>query len=363
IYFLKNYFNISEENSKKQNKINFEKRYNRLLSEFSTLSIAKEQQQDISSELKRTRSIIGGYLGIERANSLYSKLDAKARYENFLYAVKNMIKAESIIKPVVLEIEDTHWIDPDSKKNIINLTRNIENYPIALICPSRYNDDGSEFKLDLKKEISTNKIDLNFLSKHSISEYAKDILKTENPLSDKLLGLVYDKTNGNPFFVEQLILDLKELKLLKTNENNELYVDKNKIKNIPSNIQAIVISRLDRLSDDMKNIVQTASVLGREFLIKILTQVLKHEKDLDNKLNLIENEKIWSVLSEINYIFKHALLRDCAYDMQLRSKLRELHKFAAESYNEIFKDNKEYYASIAYHYEIAEIKDKAIEYL
>ncbi len=144
----------------------------------------------------------------------------------------------------------------------------------------------------------------------------------------------------------------------------QMTVTQNNLKNIPSNIQAVVISRLDRLSNEIKNIVQTASVLGREFLIKILTQVLKHEKELDRKLTNIEEEKIWSSLSKMNYLFKHALLRDSAYDMQLRAKLKELHKFAAESYIEVFGGEvKEYFGEIAYHFEKAEVKDKTIEYL
>ena len=363
IYFLKNYFNISEENSKDQNRQNFESYYNKLLSDLRLKDIS-ENIKEIESELERTKSIVSGYLGIEWEDSLYSQLDARGRYENFLYAVKNMIKAESLIKPAIIELEDTHWIDSDSQKFITILTRNIDDYPIVVLCPSRYNDDGSEFRLDLDKEIIVNKIELNILSKDNVSEYGNMVLNTEKQLSAELLNFIYEKTNGNPFFVEQLLLDMKESNLIQVNKQNELYSDEKEIRNIPSNIQAVVISRLDRLSDDIKQVVQSASVLGREFLIKILTQVLKNEKELDKKLFFIENEKIWYALSEIKYIFKHALLRDAAYGMQLRSRLKALHKFAAESYEEVFKDDiKRYYGDIAYHYEKAEVEGKAIEYL
>ena len=357
IYFLTNYFDLSIENTKDKNKAKFELKYNKL--------IDSTKNNEIKKELVRITSIIGGYLGIEWENSLYSQLDAKGRYENFLFAFTTFIQAESLINPIIIEIEDTHWIDSDSEKLLKILTRNTKEYSISIICPSRYSDNGSEFKLNIDKEIETDKIDLNFLKKNSISEYGKDILETENDFSSELLDFIYEKTNGNPFFVEQILLDLQDRDVITVNTTKkQMTVTQDNLKNIPSNIQAVVISRLDRLSNDIKNIVQTASVLGREFFIKILTQVLKYEKELDNKLLNIEDEKIWSPLSEMNYLFKHALLRDSAYDMQLRSKLKELHKFAAESYIEVFGEGvKEHYAIIAFHYEKAEIRDKTMEYL
>ncbi|MCK5116302.1 MAG: tetratricopeptide repeat protein [Candidatus Aegiribacteria sp.] len=363
IYFIREHFDISEENSKEQNRQNFESQYYELISNLHSNNTA-ESHEEIVSELVRTKTVIGGYCGIEFGDSLYSQLDAKARYENFLYAVKNLIKAESVIKPVIIEFDDTHWIDSDTEQFIRILTRNIDDYPILLICTARFNDDGSEFELDLDREAKINKIDLGFLSRDNISEYARFVLNTDNPLSAELLDFTYEKTNGNPFFAEQLLLSMNESNLIRVNKNSELYSDEKEIMDIPSNIQAVVISRLDRLSDDIKEVVQTASVLGREFLIKILTNILKDMMSFDEKLDFIEKEKIWLALSEVKYTFKHALLRDAAYDMQLRSRLKKLHKFAAESFEEVFKDDvRKYYGDIAYHYEKAEIENRSIEYM
>jgi len=193
IYFLNNYFKISIENNKDKNKANFELEYNKL--------IDMTNHDEIKKELIRTKSVIAGFLGIEWDNSLFSQLDAKGKYENFLFAFTEFIKAESLIKPLIIEIEDTHWIDSDSEKLLKILTRNIKEYPISIICLSRYGDEGSEFKLNIDKEIKTDKIDLNFLSKTSVSEYGSLILDTKTHLANDFLDFIYDKTNGNPFFL------------------------------------------------------------------------------------------------------------------------------------------------------------------
>jgi len=377
IYFLKKYFNVSEENSKSINRSNFNKKYNALLISLKDLSsfVNKNTVKQITSEFKRTKSLLAGYLNIEWKNSLFSQLDSKGRYDNFIYAFKNLIKAESLTGPVIIQIEDFHWIDSDSKKLFNILVHNIEEFPIALIVSSRYNDDGSEPQLDISSEVIANKIDLNYLSRKDIGSYGKTILKIKDNFSDELLDLIHEKTSGNPFFVEQLLLDLKDKGVInvgvsfvgtrKGKPQNQLSVNEKELQTIPLNIQSIVVSRLDRLSKDVKKVVQTASVIGREFLVKILTDVLRNDKQLDTKLESIKNEKIWSALSEMNYLFKHSLLRDSAYDMQLRAKQKELHEFVAKSYERIFdkKNIEEYYGEIAYHYEKAEVDDKTIEYL
>ena len=370
IYFLKNYFNFSEDYSSSKNK----KKFNSI---FKVLLSAVKENEEIYSELNRAKSIIGGYIGVGWKNSMYSELDAKNRYQNFLFAVKNLIKAISIINPVIIEIDDVHWIDDDSAKFFKILSRNIDNFPILIICPSRYDDNGNEFKLNIDNGVIVNKINLDFLDKNEIVTYGKNVLETELCFSSKFLDLIVEKTNGNPFFVEQFLLDLKDKDLIKKeyeldkkdgSKIAKLSVNRKTIQSVPSTIQAIIISRIDRLSSDIKEIVQTASVIGRKVLIEILVDVLTGNSNIDKNhqdlLESIENKNIWILLSNINYLFKHAMLRDSAYDMQLRAVLKNKHKLIASSYEKIYNENKEnYYSEIAFHYVRSGLKKKALEFL
>jgi len=347
ISFLKDYFSQSEEYSKQINESNFENKLEKI--------ILLTKKNVIKTELRRTKSILGAMINHHWKNTIYEQLDGKGRFENTLYAVKNLIKAESLQKPVILELEDGHWIDNDSRKLIEVLTRNIEKYPIFIISACRLLDDGSQFNLDLK-----NVLQKNIILKHLDKESSRKLMdfKFNRKAPNKLFNLIFQKSEGNPFYIEQIILFLLENDLL--NEKHNL---KKKEFKIPKTINSIIIARIDRLTEKLKELVQTASVLGREFAVTILSAMLDN-KGIDKELLEGENEKIWSALTELEYIFKHALIRETVYEMQLKKNLRNLHKIAAETFEEIYKDDlRQVYEELANHYEKAEIQNKAIVFL
>jgi predicted ATPase len=131
---------------------------------------------------------------------------------------------------------------------------------------------------------------------------------------------------------------------------------------LPATINDLLIARIDRLSEEVKEVVQTASVLGNEFELNLLSAMLR-EDDFDEFVEEAEHSAIWSALTELKYIFSHALLQDAVYHMQLKMRLRALHEFAAETIEKLFGDDENRLAELAFHYEKAENIDKAIEYL
>ncbi len=390
INFFNGYFEQSKSNSNKANKLNFEKKLNNL--------IKKTESSKIKNELFRTKSIIGVLVNLYWKNSLYEQLDAKGKYENTLYSVKNFIKAESLQKPVIIELEDGHWIDPDTKKILKILTTNVQSFPFMIISACRFRDDGTEFDFGLTG-VESKRINLEYLSKDGSKQLILEKLenlrvvrtqddnsnkkdekyqkvKTHNKLDSTLLSnrnvksiqtpsipsntinLIYKKSEGNPFFIEQIILYFRENRLF----DDEFNIKTEKFK-IPSNINAIIIARIDRLKMELKEVIKIASVLGREFSINILSKMLmKHP--IGEQLLEGEKEVIWEALTELKYIFKHALIREAVYEMQLKKELRKLHKLAAEVIEENFKDEIEsYYQELVNHFEKAEISEKIMEYL
>ncbi|MCK4643468.1 tetratricopeptide repeat protein [bacterium] len=350
VYFAKNYFNQKEENSPETNKKNFDKKLKIL--------IDKTKDKDIRKELERTKSIIGALINLHWEDSLYEQLDAKSRYENTLYAFKNLIKAECLLKPTIIVLEDSHRVDADTVELLKVLTRNVGNFPFIIISPCRLKDDGSVFRFSLP-QVPQNAVLLEHLNKDTAKALVEERLGGK--VFMRLFELVWEKSEGNPFFIEQIILYLKESDAL-TLKEGFYYLTKEEFE-IPSKINAIIISRIDRLSAKMKDLVKTASVLGKEFSVRVLSAMLKG-KPIEQELKYVEEEAIWTALSEILYIFKHALIRDTVYEMQLKKTLRVLHKLAAETMEELYKDEIElHYGELAHHYENAEIKDKAKEYL
>ena len=312
----------------------------------------------IIRELRRTESIIGALIGLHWEGSLYEQLDARSRFENTIFSIKDFFKAESLLQPIIILIEDIHWLDEASQKVFERLSRNIDDFPMIILASSRFNDDDSKPTLKVDKEILQNELILKNLSSKNISELIKECLTY--PASDDLYAFILSKTSGNPFYIEQYCEYFLENNLLEFEKGK--YILKGEISNLPDGINAILIARIDRLSLELKRIMQTASVIGREFDIQILSAMLKGE-EIETLLLEGENQRLWIALSVIKYIFKHTLLREAVYEMQLKARLRDLHKLAAIAIEELYKDDEIYYSDLAYHYEKAMVKDKTIEYL
>lgn len=361
-YYFSIFFKQSNEHTHAENKAAFESVYEELLTHFNQDNITRT---DIKNELIRLKTILAGFLGIEYKDSLYSQLDPKLQYENTLEAFKEIFKYLSCRKPVILEIEDFQWIDPDSLHALKTICRGIDDFPILLIITSRYDADGSTPKLPV--DVSSLEMDLNTLSPESIKKIAEEIIKGE--IADEFLENLVEKTGGNPFFVEQTVLYYKESQIIDFDMERQVWTLKNQESAIPAGIKDLLIARVDRLSEKLKEAVQTASVLGKEFEITLLLGILKQighswtPEELDNYLKEAESNNIWTVLLDMRGVFANTMTYEAVYKMQLRARLKLLHKVVAEFIEKLFPEDKQLYADLAYHYEKAENRAKTMEYL
>jgi len=361
-YFLNDYFKQSEAHSIDDRKTIFKKKYSELV-----ISADKDQIQ----ELNRIESIIGSIIGLHWDGSIFEIIEAKDRPTIIQFAIKSFIANLITIEPVILHIEDIQWIDDASQEAFQILTRLIEDTPFIILASSRYNDDGSKPVLKADDDVKHNEIILDELQADSIETLIENSLSLKP--DDELVRYIQSRTEGNPFYTEQFCLYLKENDLIR--QGGEFYQLTGKPVDIPVGINMIVIARIDRLSAELKETVQVASVLGREFEVHVLKELIdllcqvkskkKHilrNRDIQPIVTKIEEEKVWSNLAELRYIFSHALLRDAAYEMQLKARLRSLHKLAGDTIVKVFPEDKEKLAETAYHYELAEDWDKAREY-
>lgn len=351
--FLRDYFNYSEENPEENNKWEFESRLNQL--------IGLTKKEDIRQELIRTKSILGSLLNLRWEHSLFENLDSKERYHNTLYALKNLIKAESLIQPVIIQLEDGHWIDDDSLNWLKILTRNVDGFPFLVLSSCRYRDDGSSFEFKLQGVLEQH-VECDYLDRSGSRVLAESLFSPAGAISGAMpettAQFIFEKSDGNPFFIEQICLYLKENDLL--DDTLSLIADS---MDIPTSINAVIIARIDRLTSEMKQVVKTASVLGREFAVKILAKMLRN-LPVDRYLLEGERETIWTALAGLRYLFRHALIREAVYEMQLKKHLQELHKLAATTIEATYLENLEpYYFDLVEHYERSGNEDKVLEYL
>lgn len=363
IYFLNNFFKQNSVDNQNDNKKMFENEFN----EFAKNII--ENFNINESDLERIRSLLASLIGMDQKDSIFNKIELKERSKAVNQALKEFILLLTLQKPLVLLFEDIQWIDNDSKEFVQLLTKSISNYPILIFATSRLNDDDSKPKL-ITQDIISKEIMLNKLTEKSSDELIYEILK--NKPNTFLRNFIIERTSNNPFFIEQYCLYLKESNNIYI-QNDKITLKKN-INKIPVSINDLLISRIDRLTDELKDTSKLASVLGREFNVKILFELIniynvysKSKCNIKNEnakktITLGISEKLWRKLSELNYIFSHALLHDVIYEMQLKSRLRILHRLIGNIFERLYKDEEEHFSEIAIHYEKADEKEKAIKY-
>ena len=349
-YWLKRYFNIFETMDDSERKQAFDESLDDV--------IASTPDEELAQSLNRRRSFLGELVDLHWSDSLYEKLDAQGRYDNTFTALSTLLRAESLKQPFIILIEDIHLLDNDTKEFLIHLERTLtaerdKSYPIAIIATSRRDGSGIVFESMLSE-----KIDLMELSDDDLFPLAETLLG--GTVAPPLMEILEQRTEGNPFYVEQIIRYLQDGNKLEQGPKGWQIAGTQTIESLPTDISSILISRLDRLNREVRDVVQTASILGREFELRLLSKMLHEDAALPDKVQFAVDAEIISTLTEISYIFRHALLRDAAYNMQLRARQQELHRVAVEAFETLYQDQLvPHYSKIAYHSDRAGLLDKA----
>ncbi len=374
ILFLRNYFEQSPDNTPKKNLKNFERIFADLINDIIDVNLP--ESETIKREVIRTKPVLAALTGLKTSNSLWENLDAKGRYLNTLSALANIFQAEALLCPVVIELEDGHWYDASSVEFLNEFAGRIKNYPVFLLVTSRYDDEGNKPRICdenvlIKNDLRQTEVDLNILDNEAIHEFAHQHLKGE--IHPDLLELLMRTTNGNPFYAEQMLEYFNESNLLKKGKNGWSVKDKNV--RISNSIQAVLTARIDRLSTLVKETIKAAAVIGREFELPVLSEIMKKNEELSllngntqavlkEQVKTAERAQIWQAMNELRYIFRHSLLREAVYDMQLNTRLRELHRLIAEAIEKLYENNlEERYVDLVFHYEQADVEPKLQEYL
>ncbi|MCI0529847.1 MAG: hypothetical protein L0Y56_20585, partial [Nitrospira sp.] len=215
------------------------------------------------------------------------------------------------------------------------------------------------------------RVELKRLSPEQSKVLAQELLGVEE-IPQELEQLIVDKTEGNPLFVEELTRSLLESGDLV--RRNGVYILTRPVEalNIPTTVQGVLLARIDRLREELKQVLQVASVIGRVFSYPVLAQVIgvtgqSLPQGLEEMLAQLEDlEFIYptSITPHREYSFKHVLTQEAVYQTLLARKREEYHERVGEALEELYPDQlEEYYELLAYHYVRSGNKEKAFEYL
>jgi predicted ATPase len=186
-------------------------------------------------------------------------------------------------------------------------------------------------------------------------------------IHEDLEDFILEKTEGVPFFIEEFVKSLKDLKIIERKGNQYLFAKDFPEMTIPSTIQDVIMARVDTLPEGAKEVIQTGSVIEREFSYELIKRVTGlSEQELISRLSMLKDAELIferGIYPEASYIFKHALTQEVVYDSILARRKKKLHKKIGQAIEQLFKDNlHEHYGALIEHLIKSENYEKAAEY-
>jgi class 3 adenylate cyclase/tetratricopeptide (TPR) repeat protein len=327
-------------------------------------SIIKKKMNDrilgLDETLKSAIPPLEEFLSLKIEDEEYAKLEPKKKKERTFESIRDLLIRGSQERPLILAIEDLHWIDKTSEEFLGYMIRRLPNTRILLILLYR-----PEYTHAWGSKSYYSKIGVDQFSSNTSKELVRAILDGVDVMPE-LRDLILSRASGNPFFMEELTHSLLENgSILKKDDQYVLSAKASDIQ-VPDTIQGIIATRMDRLEESLKRIMQVASVIGREFAFPILHAITEMKDDVKSHLlNLQGLEFIYekNLFPELEYVFKHALTQEVAYNSLLLKRRKEIHAKIGRAIEELYAERlEEFYERLAYHYSKSDSLEKAWRY-
>jgi len=271
----------------------------------------------------KTLKLVAPLLGLD-GTARYGALDltpAQQRAQT-MQALTSLLVKQAEMSPVLLVYEDLHWIDPTSLELLEILLDAIAYQPIMILATAR-----PTFEYGFGGHPIVTRFALNRLGKDQIGAIVSK-LTDGKALPDKIMEIIANRTDGVPLFVEELTKTILESGALKEDGDQLVLNGPLSTIAIPTTLHDSLMARLDRLQP-IKEVAQTAACIGREFSHGLLEQIspLPYDELATALDGLIAAELIYrrGLPPEATYLFKHALVRDAAYESLLKEKRRAVH--------------------------------------
>ena len=288
-------------------------------------------------------------LGVEsEANSrLIRDLEGDTVRRRLTEATLGYFGALAHTTPVVLVFDDLHWANEASLELLLNMIELIKDAPLFVICLTRPDKDVPIWSMLQRARSKVREwfteIVLEPLGAEHSRELLGNLLDIED-LPESVYELILQKAEGNPFFVEEVIRALIDSRHI-VRENSHWRARREIVDvAIPDTLSGLLSARIDRLPNDTKQVAQTSAVLGRIFTYRALAEVCaaaplsERIGDVESHLNVLTYEELVRERArnlELEYIFKHALTQEAAYNLLLIRRRKELHRRAGAVFEQV----------------------------
>lgn len=326
--------------------------------------IAEVGDGEVAAELRVTRAFLGALVDVTRRGSAYFEVGPEARALNTTRALAAFFRALAAARPVILVVEDLHEQDAGSRALLARLAAQPPQ-GLALLVTSRPDDEGGLSGLPFDERLVRERVELASLSREGVRIIAERALDAQ--VSPRIVEFLVQKTGGNPFHLEQMLVTLGARGAFVTRDGGaqahvELAPDA--AEGIPPGVSGILTARIDKLGAGLKTVVQAAAALGYEVEVRLLRAILPDDGLLDQRIETGVAQQIWERRSADRLRFRHPLLRDVAYAMQLGVVRRDLHRRAAAALQGFAgPPDLERLGALAFHFEHADMPAEARRHL
>lgn len=304
--------------------------------------------------------------------AMLAQLDVQELKAATFHAVERLLASAASRGPLVLIAEDLHWADPTSIQLLERLLPLTEWAALLIVCVFRPQREHSSWRLRQTAVRDHGQwhtdLWLEPLSAAESERLVGNLLWLES-LPVQLKTQIQERAEGNPFYLEEVLRSLIDEGAIAQEEATGRWLATRDIADIaiPETLQGVLMARIDRLREETKRVLQMAAVIGRLFLYRVLAAVASGERDLDEQLLILQREEMIrerARLPELEYIFKHHLIQESAYNGLLKRQRRAFHRQVAEALERLYPYRLEEQAGLlAYHWERAADAEKATEYL
>ena len=303
---------------------------------------------------------------LDRVSGIEGEALEKLIFKN----LRDLLIKTTELTPLVIVIEDLHWADTSSIELLESLFRLAESRRILFLNVFRPNhpETGDRIVETIKEKLPVYYVEIHLqpLNEQMGEMLIHNMLNIKG-LQQTIIDQIIKRAGGNPFFIEEVVRSfVDEGAVVKANGEFNV-TEKIEQMLIPHTINDVLMARIDRLDENTRDLVKVASVIGRSFFYRILTEVASTVDGIDNRLSYLKQIELireQQRMEELEYLFKHALAQEAAYDSILLQKRKDLHLQVARSIEKVFGERlHEFYGMLSYHYLNGDNWDKAEEYM
>ncbi len=295
-------------------------------------------------------------------DAAWDALDPPQRRQQTLEAVKRLLLRESQVQPLLVLFEDLHWIDSETQALLDGLIESLPTARILLLVNYR-----PEYEHTWSRKTYYLQLRIDPLPPESAEALLAALLGEDRTL-EPLKRVLIERTEGNPFFLEESVQTLVETTVLVGERGAYRMAKAPDAWQIPSTAQAILAARIDRLPPEEKRLLQAASVIGKDMPFTLLQAIADVPEDsLRRGLSHLQAAEFLyetSLFPDIEYTFKHALTYEVAYGSVLQERRRALHARIVEAIEAVYPERlTEQVERLAHHAVRGEVWEKAVTYL